>query len=98
MFLHFQPPLAGCGYFVDAMSSFGAVPLDMQSAGVDYLVSSANKCLEGVPGFSFVIANIEHLTSTAGKFENSDQPFLHKNETSWLHWRTICNFSCIIYS
>jgi 2-aminoethylphosphonate-pyruvate transaminase len=32
----------------DFPSSFGAVPLDLSN--VDYLVSSANKCLEGVPG------------------------------------------------
>ena len=42
--------------FVDAMSSFGAVAMDLEAAGIDYLVSSANKCIEGVPGFSFVIA------------------------------------------
>ena len=42
--------------FVDAMSSFGAVPIDFEAAGIDYLVSSANKCIEGVPGFAFVIA------------------------------------------
>ncbi len=36
---------------VDAMSSFRAIPIDFQTAGIDYLISSANKCLEGVPGF-----------------------------------------------
>ena len=46
----------GRSYFVDAMSSFGAVPLHVDEAHIDYLVSSANKCIEGVPGFSFVIA------------------------------------------
>jgi 2-aminoethylphosphonate-pyruvate transaminase len=40
---------------VDAMSSFGAYPVDLENTGVDYLISSANKCLEGVPGFAFVI-------------------------------------------
>ena len=43
-------------YVVDAMSSFGAVPVDLAECGIDYLISSANKCLEGVPGFSFVLA------------------------------------------
>jgi 2-aminoethylphosphonate-pyruvate transaminase len=43
-------------YIVDAMSSFGALPVDLVRANVDYLVSSANKCIEGVPGFSFVLA------------------------------------------
>lgn len=50
-----------CLLVVDAMSSFGAIPIDMESAGVDFLVSSANKCLEGVPGFSFVIARRDAL-------------------------------------
>ena len=56
----------GRSYFVDAMSSFGAVPLHVDEAHIDYLVSSANKCIEGVPGFSFVIARTDALTSTKG--------------------------------
>lgn len=51
---------------VDAMSSFGAVDIDVQSLGIDFLISSANKCIQGVPGFSFVIANIEKLKSSFG--------------------------------
>src|SRR5947208_990556 len=43
-------------YIVDAMSTFGAVPIDLGVASIDYLISSANKCIESVPGFSFVIA------------------------------------------
>jgi 2-aminoethylphosphonate-pyruvate transaminase len=53
-------------YYVDAMSSFGAVPLDIAKANIDYLVSSANKCIESVPGFSFVIAKKETLLKTEG--------------------------------
>ena len=53
-------------YFVDAMSSFGAVPTDIAAAKIDYLVSSANKCVEGVPGFSFAIARREALLATEG--------------------------------
>ncbi|HEY53644.1 MAG TPA: 2-aminoethylphosphonate--pyruvate transaminase [Caldilineae bacterium] len=56
----------GKRYFVDAMSSFGAVPLDLAAAGIDYLVSSANKCIEGVPGFSFVLARRAALLETEG--------------------------------
>jgi 2-aminoethylphosphonate-pyruvate transaminase len=54
-------------YLVDAMSSFGGVPLDMAQSGIDYLVSSANKCLEGVPGFSFVLARKDSLLATEGR-------------------------------
>lgn len=57
---------SGRRYFVDAMSSFGAMPLDLAQAGVDYLVSSANKCIEGVPGFAFAIARREALLETDG--------------------------------
>ncbi|MBW7883303.1 MAG: 2-aminoethylphosphonate--pyruvate transaminase [Caldilineaceae bacterium] len=56
----------GRTYFVDAMSSFGAVPLDVNRAHIDYVVSSANKCIEGVPGFSFIIARREALLATRG--------------------------------
>lgn len=57
----------GARYFVDAMSSFGAVPLDLAAAKVDYLVSSANKCIEGVPGFGFVLARRAALLETEGR-------------------------------
>jgi 2-aminoethylphosphonate-pyruvate transaminase len=53
-------------FIVDAMSSFGALPIDLKGAGVGYLVSSPNKCLEGVPGFSFVFAQRANLLATAG--------------------------------
>ncbi len=52
--------------FVDAMSSFGAVPMDLAEWGIDYLVSSANKCIEGVPGFGFALARREALMQTEG--------------------------------
>lgn len=57
---------AGRRYFVDAMSSFGAIPLSLRGAGIDYLVSSANKCIEGVPGFAFVLARRATLEATEG--------------------------------
>ena len=40
---------------VDAMSSFGAIPIDARKINFDALAASANKCLEGIPGVSFVI-------------------------------------------
>ena len=52
-------------YFVDAMSSFGAIPIDLAECNIDYLVSSANKCIEGVPGFSFVLCKLSSLKETA---------------------------------
>jgi 2-aminoethylphosphonate-pyruvate transaminase len=56
----------GRTYFVDAMSSFGGVPLNLKECGIDYMVSSANKCVEGVPGFAFVLARREALLATEG--------------------------------
>lgn len=50
-----------CLFVADAMSSFGAIPIEIEEAGIDFLISSANKCLEGVPGFCFVIARRDAL-------------------------------------
>lgn len=46
---------AGALFLVDAMSSLGGIPLDAERACVDAVVSSANKCIEGVPGFAFAL-------------------------------------------
>jgi len=51
---------------VDAMSSFGGIPLDIGKLGIDFLVSSSNKCIQGVPGFGFVIAKRDVLEGCAG--------------------------------
>ncbi len=51
---------------VDAMSSFGGIPLDTGHLGIDFLISSANKCIQGVPGFGFVIARRSALERCAG--------------------------------
>ena len=56
----------GRSYFVDSMSAFGAVPLDFAAAHIDFLVSSANKCIEGVPGFGFCICRRDALLATRG--------------------------------
>lgn len=54
-------------YIVDAMSSFGGVPLDIAQLNIDFLISSANKCIQGVPGFAFVVARIESLVNCQGR-------------------------------
>lgn len=58
---------AGAVYIVDAMSSFGAIPIDLASCNIDFLISSANKCIEGVPGFGFVLASHERLMEAKGR-------------------------------
>ncbi|HMF37872.1 MAG TPA: 2-aminoethylphosphonate--pyruvate transaminase [Isosphaeraceae bacterium] len=50
---------------LDAMSSYAGVPMDLQQTPYDFVVSSANKCLQGMPGISFVIANRQCLESSA---------------------------------
>ena len=53
-------------YFVDAMSTFGAVPINMVESNIDFMVSSSNKCIEGIPGFSYAIANKKKLLACKG--------------------------------
>jgi 2-aminoethylphosphonate-pyruvate transaminase len=54
-------------FVVDAMSSFGGVPIDLADSGIDLLISSANKCIQGVPGFGFVLARRDLLISAEGR-------------------------------
>jgi 2-aminoethylphosphonate-pyruvate transaminase len=49
---------------VDAMSSFAGIPIDMNKMNIAYLASSSNKCIQGMAGISFVIANKEALEKT----------------------------------
>ena len=53
-------------FILDAMSSFGGIPMSMESTGAHYLISSANKCIQGVPGFGFVVADRATLGRTEG--------------------------------
>jgi 2-aminoethylphosphonate-pyruvate transaminase len=57
---------AGRTFIVDAMSSFGGIPLSLDETHVDFLISSANKCIESVPGFSFVLARREAVMRCEG--------------------------------
>lgn len=54
-------------FIVDAMSSFGGVQMDIKAMKIDFLVSSSNKCIEGVPGFSFVLAKKSELEKAKGQ-------------------------------
>lgn len=58
---------AGAAYVVDAMSSFGAIAVNLAAARIDFLISSANKCIEGVPGFGFVLARRARLLEAKGR-------------------------------
>lgn len=58
---------AGCRFMVDAMSTFGGVHLDLEEAAIDVLLSSANKCIEGVPGFAFMLIGRDLLEESEGR-------------------------------
>jgi 2-aminoethylphosphonate aminotransferase len=64
---------------VDAMSSLGGVPLDLQSTPADFVISSANKCLQGFPGLSFVLARRAALARLAALPRRSVYLHLHDN-------------------
>ena len=55
--------VAKCGrrLVVDAMSSYGVIPIDVRTMPFEALIAASGKCLEGVPGMGFVIANKESL-------------------------------------
>jgi 2-aminoethylphosphonate-pyruvate transaminase len=54
-------------FIVDAMSSFGGIPMDIEALDIDFIVSSANKCIQGVPGFGFIIARKDKLLQCKGQ-------------------------------
>jgi 2-aminoethylphosphonate-pyruvate transaminase len=56
----------GRSLFVDSMSAFGALPLDLARIRADVVVASSNKCLEGVPGLAFAVARRETIVRSAG--------------------------------
>jgi 2-aminoethylphosphonate-pyruvate transaminase len=56
----------GRALIVDAMSAFGALPLDARRLRFEAVVASSNKCLEGVPGMGFVIVRRAALERAKG--------------------------------
>jgi len=60
----------GKGLIVDAMSSFGALPIDAREVRFDALVAASGKCLEGVPGMGFVFLRKAILDRCAGNSQS----------------------------
>ena len=77
--------IADAVYFVDAMSSFGGVPIDIAECQIDFLVSSANKCIEGVPGWAFTIAKREKLLACKGIVSSH----IDSHYTFLFHWNLV---------
>ena len=57
----------GKTFIVDAMSSFGGVCIDLEELQADFIISSSNKCIQGVPGFSFIICKRDVLEKCSGQ-------------------------------
>jgi 2-aminoethylphosphonate-pyruvate transaminase len=74
---------------VDSMSAFGAVALDVNEIRYEAMVSSANKCIEGVPGFGFIIARKSELGAAKGRSHSLSldvhAQWAHMNKTG--QWR-----------
>lgn len=74
---------------LDAMSSFGGIPMDIGAMGVDFMISSANKCIQGVPGFGFVIAKQAELEQCRGRARSLSLDLfdqwvcMEKNQGKW---------------
>ncbi|WP_054709381.1 2-aminoethylphosphonate--pyruvate transaminase [Bacillus sp. JCM 19041] len=66
---------------VDAMSSFGGVPIDVEEWGIDFLISSANKCIQGVPGFGFCITKRSELKACKGNARSLSLDLYDQYET-----------------
>ncbi|GBQ59071.1 2-aminoethylphosphonate--pyruvate transaminase 1 [Komagataeibacter swingsii DSM 16373] len=72
----------GRRFLIDSMSAFGAVNLDIATLQYEAMVSSANKCIEGVPGFGFIIARKTAFEQAKGR-SHSLSLDLHEQ------WRTM---------
>ena len=78
----------GKGLIVDAMSSFGAIPIDVREAPFDALIAASGKCIEGPPGMGFVVARKAVLercggNSTSLSLDLHDQWQYMEKTTQW---------------
>jgi len=80
---------AGCKLLIDSMSAFGAIDIDLNAVRCEAIVSSANKCIEGVPGFGFLLARRAELEAAKGNSPSlsldAEAQWSHMNKTG--QWR-----------
>ncbi|WP_406647143.1 2-aminoethylphosphonate--pyruvate transaminase [Aliisedimentitalea scapharcae] len=80
---------AGRKLLIDSMSAFGAIELKVEDIRYEAMVSSANKCIEGVPGFGFIIARKSELEAAKGNSHSLSldvhAQWAHMNKTG--QWR-----------
>lgn len=48
-------------FIVDAISSFGAIDINMETMNIDYLAATSNKNLQSTAGVGFIISNLASL-------------------------------------
>lgn len=70
-----------CTFIVDAISSFGGIPLNVKECNIDYLVGVPNKCIQGLPGVSFVIAKKSCMEAP----KDIDKSFYLDLDAEWKH-------------
>jgi 2-aminoethylphosphonate-pyruvate transaminase len=73
---------------LDAMSSFGALPIDAREIAFDAVIAASGKCIEGPPGMGFVIARRSSLEASAGNstslaLDLHDQWVYMEKTTQW---------------
>jgi 2-aminoethylphosphonate-pyruvate transaminase len=73
---------------VDAMSSFGALPIDARTTPFDALIAASGKCIEGPPGMGFVFVRRDVLercegNSTSLALDLHDQWVYMEKTTQW---------------
>ena len=73
---------AGRRVLIDAMSSLFGERLDVDVEGVDFVMASGNKCLQGVPGIAFVLGRRSALDALAGQEPRSVYLDLHAHYAS----------------
>jgi len=59
---------AGRRVLIDAVSAFGAMPIDIgRMPMVDSITFTSNKCIEGLPGMALTVARVDSLKAGAGR-------------------------------
>ena len=79
---------SGCRLLIDAMSTFGAIKLDVKDTICSAIIASSGKCLEGVPGIGLIIAENGNLKSSRNRSNSLsldlyDQWKSLKNTSQW---------------
>jgi 2-aminoethylphosphonate-pyruvate transaminase len=58
-------------FLVDSISGLGGEEIDPVRDGIDLCVGTANKCIQGLPGISFVLARTDRMDEMSGHPERS---------------------------